>query len=225
MLTSLHLIGHILAGSITLIAGPVAIFYNFKNPRNHRIAGKVFFYAMLWVCFSAIMGYLRRPDWIFYQFLLGISVIVLAGVIRGIRSMQMMKGSTVKPLDWVLTISLGIFGLWMLWRAATLANGENIAFPILFGIFGLGATADTVKFLKNYLRAASVHKLDWYRFHVSDMLGAFTASTTAFTVNAAHFLPWYLQWFGPTLLILPLQFYFGRKIKSWKRQQEEISTV
>jgi multisubunit Na+/H+ antiporter MnhB subunit len=223
MLTTIHLIAHIIAGTVTLIAGPIAIFYNFKNTRNHRIAGKVFFYAMLYVCFSAVMGYLRRPDLIFYEFLLGIAVIVLAGVIRGIRSIRMMKGASVQTYDWAMTGGLGLFGLWMLYRAFNVPADTNVAIPILFGVFGSAALFDTFRFFRTYRLGEQVEKLDWYRFHVQDMLGAFTASTTAFTVNAAHFLPWYIQWFGPTLLIVPFQIYFGRKIKSWKQQPAKIS--
>jgi hypothetical protein len=58
-----------------------------------------------------------------------------------------------------------------------------------------------------------MQKFDWIRLHTSTMLGAFTASSTAFTVNAAPFLPWWAQWFGPTLILLPIQFYFGKKLK------------
>jgi uncharacterized membrane protein len=222
-LTTIHLIAHITAGISTLIAGPIAIFYNFKNPRNHRLAGKIFFYAMLYVCISAVFGYLRRPDLVFYQFLLGIAVLVFTGSIRGVRGIQIMKGSSVRWADIALAVLLGLFGCWMLFRAVQMMNGDNPAFPILFSIFGMAALGDTYRSLKKYLNPTQVHQLDWYAMHVSSMLGAFTASTTAFTVNVAHFLPWYLQWFGPTLLLLPLQFYFGRKIKAWKKKQLEIS--
>jgi hypothetical protein len=55
------------------------------------------------------------------------------------------------------------------------------------------------------------------QLHLSTMLGAFTASTTAFTVNVApEFMPWWAQWFGPTMMLLPLQFYFGGKVKQMR---------
>jgi len=66
---------------------------------------------------------------------------------------------------------------------------------------------------RTFRRPEFLSRIDWMSLHTRTMLGAFTASTTAFTVNAAHFLPWWAQWFGPTLLILPLQIYFGRKLK------------
>lgn len=206
---------HIFAGGVTLLSGPVAIYYNFKNPRNHRIAGKIFYYAMLVVCFSAIVGFLRRPDAIFYQFLLGISLIVLAGITRGVRAIMLMKGGRMVQFDRLYSILLGIVGVVMLGRAASLLHTDVfIAFPILFTVFGIGAISDAVKNIKIFSNPSGMSPNDWMRLHLSSMLGAFIASTTAFTVNAAHFLPWYLQWFGPTILLVPVIVYFSRKVKA-----------
>jgi hypothetical protein len=215
LLVSLHLILHITAGVSTLIAGPIAIFYNFKQVRYHRIAGKVFFYAMLYVCASAIAGYFRRPDLMFYQFLLGIAILVLAGILRGVRAIRLMKGDAVRPVDWVYTVGLGLFGCWMVGRtvACFLTGGDEPIIPILFGVFGVAALSDVRRNTRMFLQATTRSRLDWYRLHVSSMLGAFTASTTAFMVNVVGAsLPWYIVWFGPTIVLLPLQIYFGRKI-------------
>lgn len=218
LLTKIHLFLHITAGICTLIAGPIAIFYNFKNTKNHRIAGQIFFYAMLYVCISAIFGYFRHPNQVFYQFLLGIAIIVLAGIFRGVRAIRLMKGGTVHGGDWAYTIGLGIFAIWMLWKAVGYMGQEKyVAFAILFGVFGVGSMADVISNARMFAAAGQQHRLDWYRMHVRSMLGAFTASTTAFLVNvASEALPFYIVWFGPTLALLPLQIYFGRKIMGWK---------
>ncbi|MBK8556821.1 MAG: hypothetical protein IPL65_14075 [Lewinellaceae bacterium] len=205
---------HILAGTLTLLAGPVAILYNFKDKQKHKIAGKIFFYAMLVVTVTAWVGYLKRPDVVFFQFLLGISMIVLAGILRGVRSIRFMKGAAIRWYDHFYTLMLALFGIWMVYKSVWHFNaGTMIAFPILFGVFGLGAINDARRNWMLFDQGESVPAQTWYLLHVSTMLGAFTAATTAFTVNAAHFLPWYLQWFGPTLLIVPLQIYFGRKLR------------
>ncbi len=207
------LIIHIIAGASTLITGPFAIFYNFKDPRKHRVVGKAFFYAMLVVVISAVAGFLKQPDVAFYQFLLGIAMLVLAGILRGVRCIFLMKGDKVRQFDWAYTILLAVNGLWMLGMAAWHFQQDTmVAIPILFGVFGVGSMADVRRNFKAFGQAASLHRFDWMRLHSSSMLGAFTASTTAFTVNAAHFLPWWAQWFGPTLLLVPLQFYFGKKL-------------
>lgn len=226
LLLKLSLFIHILAGASTLVTGPIAIFYNFRDPRKHRIVGKAFYYAMLIVSFSAIVGFLKQPEKVFFQMLLGISLLVLAGIFRGVRSIFLMKGAQVNTFDWVYTGLLGItavgmisMSIWHFWA------GTMIALPILFGIFGWMAASDTWKNWKIFNNPEALQRLDWMHLHLSTMLGAFTASTTAFTVNAAHFLPWWAQWFGPTLLLVPLQFYFGRKVKALRKPLSPIQSV
>lgn len=204
---------HVAAGITTLLSGPVAIFYNFKNQRNHRIAGKVFLYAMIIVCVSSILGYIKRPDSIFYQFLLCIALIVGAGIIRGVRSILMMKGARITKFDLAYSIALGILGLVMVGRSVWLLRTDiMIAFPILFGVFGAGAINDAIKNIRIFSKSVQFKPNDWLKLHLNSMLGAFIASTTAFTVNVAHGIPWYLQWFGPTLLLVPVIVYFSRKV-------------
>jgi uncharacterized membrane protein len=214
LLGKIALFIHILAGILTLITGPIAIFYNFKNTKRHRQVGKIFFWAMMVVCFSAVIGWAKHYNVDFYQFLLSIAIIVFAGILRGVRTIQIMKGGNVLRFDFLYTWLLGAFGLWMFGMAYySHQNGSMIAIPILFGIFGLGALNDTKTNFRIFNQPDLVPKSEWLKLHISTMLGAFTASSTAFTVNAAHFLPWYIQWFGPTILLLPLQFYWGKKSK------------
>jgi FtsH-binding integral membrane protein len=226
ILWNISLYVHIVAGVATLVTGPVAIFYNFKDPQKHRIVGKTFFYAMLIVAATAVAGFFKRPDQVFFQFLLGISVLVLAGIFRGVRAIFLMKGGRVLPFDFGYTAVLGLNALAMLAMSAWhFRAGTMLAFPILFGVFGLMSLSDTLQNWKVFTRPQLLHPLDWMRLHTGTMLGAFTASTTAFTVNAAHFLPWWAQWFGPTLLLLPLQIYFGRKIKTMRRKAPAVKVA
>ncbi|MBL7807157.1 MAG: hypothetical protein JNN28_05060 [Saprospiraceae bacterium] len=224
ILSAFSLYSHIVAGSVTLLSGPVAICYNFKDPRNHRMAGKIFYYAMLWVVISSFIGFLKHPDQPFFQFLLGIAVLVLAGLLRGVRSIFLMKGSQVSRLDWGYTLLLALNAVYMLSMSAWHGmNGDNVVFPILFGVFGLNSFIDVRLNWKTFSRPEKMKGLDWMRLHSMTMLGAFIASTTAFTVNAAHFLPWWAQWFGPTLLLVPVQIYFGRKIRSLGNKVKSVA--
>lgn len=224
ILSSFSLYSHIIAGSVTLLSGPVAIFYNFKNPGNHRIAGKIFYYAMLWVVLTSFIGFLKYPDQPFYQFLLGIAVLVLAGLLRGVRSIFLMKGSQVSRLDWGYTALLALNAVYMLgmsvWHGI---NGDNVVFPILFGVFGLNSSMDVRLNWKTFSKPEQMSSLNWMRMHSMTMLGAFIASTTAFTVNAAHFLPWWAQWFGPTLLLVPFQIYFSKKIQNLGNKSKSVA--
>lgn len=219
LLGKIVLYTHIIAGTITLLTGPVAIFYNFRDVRKHRIVGKIFFYAMLVVAISAILAFFKRPDQVFFQFLLGIAFMVLGGICKGVRSIFFMKGAAVTSFDWAYTWLLGLNAVFMLGMSAWhFLLGSMIAFPILFGVFGAMSASDAWVNWKTFRNPSAMHRFDWMRMHLLTMLGAFMASTTAFTVNAAHFLPWWAQWFGPTLLLLPLQVYFGRKVKAMRAQ-------
>lgn len=216
LLVKIHLVLHVLAGTVTLIAGPMAIFYNFKNPKNHRIAGKTFAYAMAYVCISAVMGFLRRPDLVFYQFLLGIAVLVASEVVRGIRAVRMMKGAPLHRVDGYNASALLLFGIWMLWSAVKHVP-EGGFIPILFAVFGLGATLGAFSDWRRLGRIDTLKPLDHYKRHIGSMIGAFTASNTAFLVNvASDTLPWYIVWFGPTLLLVPLRIYFVRQLPGGK---------
>ncbi len=217
---------HVIAGASTLITGPFAIFYNFKDPRKHRIVGKTFFYAMLIVAFTSVGGFIKYPDRPFFQFLLGIAILVLAGVFRGVRAIFLMKDGRVLPFDFGYTAMLGLNAVYMLGMSAWhIQAGTMIALPILFAVFGFMSLGDTVRNWKVFREPGTLLRLDWMHLHSTTMMGAFTASTTAFTVNAAHFLPWYLQWFGPTLLLLPLQIYFGRKLKNMRRKAMTVGAI
>lgn len=224
-LSNTLLLTHIVAGSITLVTGPFAIFYNFRDLHKHRLVSKVFFWTMPVVAVSAIISYFKHPGEVFYQFLLGISLMVLAGISRGVRSIFLMKGAKVNGFDWAYTGLLGLNAVFMLGMAAWLLGKDaTIPFPILFGVFSTMSATDTWTNWKVLHRPESLQRLDWVRLHLGTMLGAFTASTTAFTVNAASFLPWWTQWFGPTASLVPLQFYFGGKIRRMKRAQTTAAT-
>lgn len=218
LLGKISLLIHIVAGVSTLISGPIAIFYNFKDPKKHRMAGKLFFYAMMIVVVSSIIGFLKRPEVVFFQFLFGLSMLVLCGILRGVRSIFIMKGAPVSRFDWFYTVLLAFTGIAMIIMSARhFALGTMIALPILFGVFGFTTLLDVKLNYRVFSKPQLLDKIDWMKLHTQTMLGAFIASTTAFTVNAAHFLPWWAQWFGPTMLLLPLQFYFARKLQGMKR--------
>lgn len=218
---------HVLAGIVTLVAGPVAIFYNFKNAKNHRLAGKIFFYAMLFVCFSAVIGYLKRPELIFYQFLLGISSIVFIGMITGIRAMLFMKNKAqLNALDWgVALLGVATGAIMMLRAVQNWADDGELIFSVLFVVFGVMTLKDGIKHLKRLLDFSKISKQIWYKVHISNMLGGFIASTTAFTVNTGQSLPWVIQWFGATIVLTPVIFYFNRKLKLNKKQKTEVQVI
>lgn len=210
---------HILAGVITLVAGPIAIFGQ-NRLKLHRVSGRLFYYAMLVVVITSIIGFIKYPTVTFYQFLLGIALLVGYHAIRGVRSILIMKRKLVPgAIDRAMYRTLGITGIVML-SAATwhYTQGSNVAFPILFGVFGFGALNDARQAAKLFANAQQLDGRWWMKLHISSMFAAFTASTTAFAVNAADFAPWYVQWFAPTLILVPVQIYFLKQRGLTSRQ-------
>jgi uncharacterized membrane protein len=207
------LVLHIAAGISTLIAGPIAIFYNFKDTKNHKIAGKIFFYAMLISCVTAFYGWVKRPDYGFYQFLSGLSIYVGALVLLGVRAIQFMKGATKSRIDLYLLGLCYLSATWMLaYGIWYLTKGQIDAISILLLVFGSVALKFAIEQTLRMKRFESMTKMDWYQLHIGVMMGGFTASTTAFLVNVAQVLPWYVQFSLPTLLLTPLSIYFRRKV-------------
>ena len=208
---------HILAGALTLIAGPIALFYQKKN-RLHRLAGKVFMYSMVVVIITSVFAFIRHPHVVFYQFLFALSILVTFNLWQGVRSILFMKGAHPSQFDQSLIWVFIFTGAAMIFAAVWYyLNGAEIAFPILFGVFGLLVLSSSLKF-RRFLEAENISSGWWFRNHIDAMMGAFIASTTAFTVNAADFLPWYLQWFGPAIVLQPLVIYFLNQRKLTKKQ-------
>ncbi len=207
---------HILAGCVTLIAGPIAIFYNFKDSAKHRLSGKVFFYAMLFVCVSAVIGFIKQPEVVFYQFLFGISIFVFLQIIIGVRAMLFMKSRAIPTMwDYGVAVLGSLVGLSMVGYAVFKGlQSPDITFPILFGVFGTALLRASVKSLLNLRKFEIRSKNFWYKTHIGNMMGGLMGSTTAFMVNVlGNSLPWFVIWFGPTVVLTPLVIYFVRKLK------------
>lgn len=207
MTTDLNLLLHIGAGIITLLTGPMALVYHNKADK-HRLVGKIFFYAMLIVVLTSFVGFFRHYHQIFFQFILGIALLVAYNISRGVRAIYLMKGKSQLGLFEKLLPGVGIvIGCIMIgFGGYHLAFSQvMIAIPILFFVFGILAILDGVRFRRVLKRQLSAKR--WLIVHVDSMFGAFIASNTAFLVNSAHFLPWYIQWFLPTILLVPIQIY------------------
>ena len=208
----ISLLLHVIAGISTLIAGPIAIYFNYRDTKSHKIAGKLFFYAMMVTCVTGVIGWLKRPDMAFYQFLLGISLMVFGQVWQGVRAIRIMKGAKRSWLDFLAFASLVGASFWMLSRGYIIYQTTHSALAILFLVFGTFSGIDVFRQLKRLLKFSEVTPIEWYKIHIGMMIGGFIASTTAFMVNVANFLPWYLQWFLPTFLLIPITIYFTRKV-------------
>jgi uncharacterized membrane protein len=213
---------HIAAGVGTLFLGPLAIYFNYKKRNSHRLVGQIFMYCMAFVCISAIIGFIRRPEVVFFQFLAGIAVFTMLNVLRAVRSMQfMIKKATPGVFEKGIVWAYWIGGAAMLAMASYhFSEGKtDTVFVILFTIFGASLVANGVGFYKILARVSpTMNPKWWYREHISGMLGGFIASNTAFLVNTtSDWMHPILQFILPTIIFTPVAIYFSRILKLRKQ--------
>ncbi|MBX2945670.1 MAG: hypothetical protein KF725_07530 [Cyclobacteriaceae bacterium] len=198
---------HILAGIISLIVAPLAMLVR-KGSKAHRLWGKIFFWCMTWICFSAII--LSTVKWI--PFLLLIAVFSYYSVYVGYRALyrkQIHQGKGVTWFDWMAGSLAGLFNLsFFVWGMHHVVTGQA-AFGLLSAGFGSGGLIMVYNEAKSYIKPPD-DKFSWFYRHIGSMLGGFIASVTAFSAQVMHFMPGVIQWLWPSLVGVPLIIYWVR---------------
>ncbi len=196
---------HVVAGAISLISAPVSMAV-FKGGNVHRIAGKIFFWSMVYIFVSAII--LGTYHW--KPFLLMVSVLSFYLVYSGYRTVyqkQIHPGKGARWYDWTVAALCGIFMLcFLIWSIDLVVNGTNAILIVFFSVGGLFSIFTEVK---RYLRKPDA-KHSWLFNHIGRMVGGFIAAVTAFSTNVLSFLPGLAQWLWPTLIGTPLIIYWIR---------------
>lgn len=201
---------HVAGALATLATGPIAMLTR-KGGKNHRLAGKIFFWAMFDIFVTAIALLFNR----FTIFLLIITVFSFYGALTGYRALYRKKGKAdVTLLDRgaaVVTLVAGV--TFLIWGAAVLF-GLFPSFPAAYGGLGLGfgyiitgmARQDLVSF-----RGAPFNKRWWWYYHMDRMCGAYIATVTALMVQTVSprlgDIGW-VTWIAPALIGVPLVNYW-----------------
>ena len=192
------LVVHILSGAAALIGGALAMTAR-KGGGTHRIAGRVFFYGMLGVSFTAVPMTLIHPS----TFLLLIAGFSLYQVLNGERALRN-KAQRPQWKDWTITALGAISGV------AMLTTG-NVVLMVFGGIAAVNVTVDLRTYV-SVLRGLRVPGNTWLRKHIGHMMGGYIAASTAFLVqNASGLGPWWLVWLAPTFIGVPLLVMWTRR--------------
>ena len=225
-LHTVNLIIHIASGFTSLTVGLIPMMVQ-KGGRVHKIAGRVFFWAMFGVFVTATVSWLQQPGRPFLQFLLLVGFFSFHLALTGVRILRM-KATKVQPvqLDWFVAgvAMLGgciavLFGLWQIYSG--FIAGQLSMFSILYLLFG-GV------FLRNgqmdwwlYSGKVQIEKMHWFYHHIARMVGAYIASFTAFcVVNGEHIpLPSLLVWTLPGAIG---GFFIARTIRTYKRKIYQV---
>lgn len=200
---------HILSGFTALTTGCIAMIV-VKGGKVHRLFGKIFFYSMLAVTASALIISVIKHN----QFLFLIAIFSFYNNYMGYRAV---KNKSLQPSqrDWAVLFLGAVNTFFMIYAM-------NVVL-IVFGLINLTLVIRTCRTYIQVTQKRELSPLSWLKYHIGMMMGAYTATITAFVVvNSGAFefleLPYWLPWFLPAAVLTPLSIYFtrkytGRKIK------------
>ena len=200
------LITHVLAGSIALLCGMIAIIFRNKV-KWHKPFGKVYFWCMTIIFFSSTVMSVYHSN----IFLLCVGFFTYYSALTAYRSLKLKKlHLDQKPgwFDWIIEIVFGIIHIGFVTFAITLLFKEHYTggtISLVFGSIGLRSNISTIKRLRKNLE----YKNYWLLAHIGGMLGSYIGALTAFLVNNVRGgqVPNIVLWLGPTVIIVPLIFY------------------
>jgi uncharacterized membrane protein len=198
---------HILAGSLTLVSGLIAMTSQ-KGKTMHRISGKIFFWSMTVTTLLGLNAGIFRPN---YQIFIPIAIISFYQAASGYRILYIKtlhKGQKPGVVDWALTIGM-LLTSFMFVSLGVLNLSTDIFYSIvLFSFSTIGLYCSGVD-LYNYIKKPT-NKFYWLFIHIFRMSHGFIAAFTAFLVNNSKLFP-----FLPQVLLLIIPIAVGQPIISF----------
>lgn len=201
----LLLIFHVTFGFTALTAAFGALLCK-KGFHYHRICGRFFITAMTGIVITAVpMSIIVHS---FFLYLIAIFSYYLA--FSGWRFATNRSGIASK-LDWLASFIMLATGLIMISFGLNHFDAGNYQ-KIVIMIFGFIGTISAIGDLKTFIqkKATGLYRISK---HLTAMLGATIAASTAFVVTNIHVEPRLLVWLGPTIVITPLIIWWKNHIK------------
>lgn len=195
---------HALMGTIALGVAPLAMAVR-KGGDWHRRWGKVFVYAMVGVCATAIFLGIVHPKKFWLALVAVFSFHLVASGYRSLHLKKLHEGLKPVAVDLWLHGLAGLFnGGLLIWGLSHLLMGKKDTEAILFSIFGLIGTLMVIINIQRFYKRKH-DKREWFYGHIAGMLGGYIATVSAFSaVNLTMIKPAWLQWLWPTLVGVPL---------------------
>lgn len=198
---------HIIAGSLTLLSGLIAITSK-KGQSIHRKSGQVFFWSMTVTTILGLNAGIFRPN---YQIFIPIAIISFYQAASGYRILfikTLHKGQKPAFFDWALTIGMLLTSLVFVFLGIEQLSSDIFYSLVLFSFSTIGIYCCAVD-LFNYLKKPS-NKYYWLFIHIFRMSHGFIAALTAFLVNNSKLFP-----FLPQVLLLIIPIAIGQPIISY----------
>lgn len=202
----INIIVHVIAGSLALIMGVVAMAAR-KGGKTHNRSGQIFLFLVAFVIATGLIGvFVFKVN----TFLLVITLLSGYEAFSGYRILKL-KSNTPKLLDILVALLAVASGIYFLYYFKTI--GMFWAPVIIYSTLGTLFLLVTYDFLR-YLIPKSRYRKLWLYEHIYKMVAAFTALLSAFVGTVfpqyhpySQFLP---SIFG-TLLAISFIVYFYRK--------------
>lgn len=209
MLYQSFLLVHILAGSIGLLTGPLAIAVK-KGGLAHRRLGIVFYYAMLVVASSAlVLAILHHIPFLF-------AVGIFSGYmnITGYAILRQKAQGLLNQTGW---LERATSVLMLLFSFYFLGYGIYILFQKdYFGLVFIFFAQSSFRMLWQdwrLFRQSQLEPTTWLLVHLTRIIGTSIAAYTAFLVVNSSSRVGLVGWLLPTLLGVPIIVYWSRKLK------------
>ena len=212
ILYQITLIAHVIAGTLALLSGPIAMMRQ-DGGNLHRLAGKTFFRSMMIIAATGLgMAWYRSS-----LFLVLIGVFSFYITFTGYRALSLKNlhyGVKAGWQDWTALVVCGIFGIFQL-----ITGGYNLFQGDSFGIVSLVfGTIFTLRIVSDFRRFTynNGERKSWLYVHIGNMMGAYIAAVTAFLVQNVQIEPAFIVWIAPTILITPFITFTIRKFRRGK---------
>jgi uncharacterized membrane protein len=198
---------HIVAGSLSLISGVVAMTSK-KGKPIHRLAGKVFFWSMTTACALGLNAGIFRSGYLIFIPIALISFYQVASGYRILYIKNLHNGGQAALVDWLLTIGMSITTFAFIgWGVMSLQTDIFLSI-VLFSFSAIGMYCCGVD-LYHYIKKPT-HKNYWLFIHIFRMSHGFIAALTAFLVNNSKLFP-----FLPQVLLLIIPISIGQPLVTY----------
>ena len=198
---------HVPIGGLSLLSGGVAMFVK-KGGKIHKISGRIFYYAMLIVAFSAfIISVLPNHK---NTFLFSIGLFSAYFLVSGLRSVYYKSNDFNINIDKMIAYTILLIGVFMNLYPLILFRKINI----ILTVFGITAVYFGVRDLVLFNNIDKL-KNSWLKLHLGKMTGGYIAAVSAFFV-VNQLLPNLYNWFLPGIIGGTYIFYWIRNINRKK---------
>jgi len=195
---------HIAAGAVAVATGLGALLTK-KGGRVHVRSGRLFLGAMAIVISTIFVLTVIDPT-TFRLVLTLVGVLTAYFVITGYRHVKRkMSANDARSVDWAVVGALGLVSIGLLgWGMWVFIAGNQFGIAMAaFGGIGIGFSyRDLQRF-----RTGTPNE-QWMSEHLTGMIGAYIATVTAVSATNLHMLPTAVAWLWPTVVGVPLIWYF-----------------